>query len=139
MSGGGASTLFDDTFSIDDIDSEGKKFERGTSLPSSLRFPLVLTSPRSSVSRLMGKSALHGMSIALDYNAELYPLSKGQDIKLVLASSLRLGAEDIDADGNDAQDVWRPDGKGKEGLEKDFDYVMYGKVCSLLSLFANVY
>jgi DNA-directed RNA polymerase I, II, and III subunit RPABC3 len=28
--------------------------------------------------------------------------------------------------------VWRPDGKGRRGLEEDYDYVMYGKVGLIL-------
>lgn len=73
------------------------------------------------------------MDLTLDYNIELFPLEKGQTLALALASSLARGpagpsgtdgAEDEDKD----KDVWRPDGKGRRGLEEDYDYVMYGKV-----------
>jgi len=76
------------------------------------------------------------MDMTLDYNKELFPLAEGQTIAMALASSLSrhvgpvTGAEGVDADDKD-RDVWRPDGKGKEGLQDDYDYVMYGKVCFL--------
>lgn len=74
------------------------------------------------------------MDMTLDYNKELFPLVEGQTIAVALASSLSrhvgpaTGAEGADTDDKD-RDVWRPDGKGKEGLQDDYDYVMYGKVC----------
>lgn len=77
------------------------------------------------------------MDLTLDYNIELFPLENGQTLALALASSLARGgsavggtggadnaAEEEDKDRN----VWRPDGKGRRGLEEDYDYVMYGKV-----------
>ena len=80
------------------------------------------------VSRLMAKSQSHAMHLALDYNIELYPLRKGETFTLALASSLSrdvVGADDENTTG----DVWRPDRKGKVGIEEDYEYVMYGKVC----------
>jgi hypothetical protein len=71
------------------------------------------------------------MDLTLDYNTELFPLQTDQSFALALASSLaRGGGADggaEDADDKD-RDVWRPDGKGRRGLEEDYDYVMYGKV-----------
>ncbi|KAH9937591.1 uncharacterized protein B0H18DRAFT_971362 [Fomitopsis serialis] len=72
--------VFDDMFTISDIDKEGKKFDR--------------------VSRLYAHSKNYDMELTLDYNIELYPLQKDQS----------------------------PDGKGRRGLEDDYEYVMYGKV-----------
>ena len=52
---------------------------------------------------------------------------------LALASTLSrapqgaAGAEDEDKD----RDVWRPDAKGRRGLDDDYEYVMYGKVSTL--------
>ncbi len=77
------------------------------------------------------------MDLTLDYNIELLPLQVEQVFALALASSLARGnpqaAPGGDAtteDGDDKErDVWRPDGKGRRGLEEDYDYVMYGKVC----------
>lgn len=70
------------------------------------------------------------MDLTLDYNIELVPLQSGQSFALALSSSLqRGGASKTDGDDEEKeQDVWRPDGKGRRGLEDDYDYVMYGKV-----------
>ena len=77
------------------------------------------------------------MDLTLDYNSELFPLKAEETVALALASSLaRGGAMDTgtgDADGaveeaDKERDTWRPDGKGRRGLEEDYDYVMYGKV-----------
>lgn len=72
------------------------------------------------------------MDLTLDYNLELFPLQTDQSFALALASSLVRGGGAAGADGTgedgDDNDVWRPDGKGRRGLEEDYDYVMYGKV-----------
>lgn len=72
------------------------------------------------------------MDLTLDYNIELFPLKTGQAFALALASSLVRGAPGQTAAGGDEEDkdkdVWRPDGKGRRGLEEDYEYVMYGKV-----------
>jgi DNA-directed RNA polymerase I, II, and III subunit RPABC3 len=77
------------------------------------------------------------MDLTLDYNVELFPLAKDQSFALALASSLAKGGSvssgvvgDGGADESEDKDwdVWRPDGKGRRGLEEDYDYVMYGKV-----------
>ncbi|TFY72892.1 hypothetical protein EVG20_g119 [Dentipellis fragilis] len=117
MASSSSNIVFDDIFTIEDIDREGKKFDR--------------------VSRLYAHSKNYDMDLTLDYNIELFPLEKDQNVALALASSLARGgqaqatqngtdgaAEEEDKD----RDVWRPDGKGRRGLEEDYDYVMYGKV-----------
>lgn len=79
------------------------------------------------MSRLYAHSKNYDMELALDYNLELFPLRKEDSFSLALATSLAReggGADDDDKD----KDVWRPDGKGRRGLEEDYDYVMYGKV-----------
>lgn len=70
------------------------------------------------------------MDLTLDYNIELLPLVKGQTFALALASSLARGPPTTNDAGEEEKDadVWRPDGKGRHGLEDDYDYVMYGKV-----------
>jgi DNA-directed RNA polymerase I, II, and III subunit RPABC3 len=80
------------------------------------------------------------MDLTLDYNFELFPLKNEQSFALALASSLdREGAPAAAADGDEEADKdrhkWRPDGKGKRGLEEDYDYVMYGKVSTTTTLF----
>lgn len=85
------------------------------------------------MSRLYGRSKNYDMALSLDYNIELFPLLKDESFALALATSLaREGrgagaAAGEDADDKD-KDVWRPDGKGRRGLEEDYDYVMFGKV-----------
>lgn len=74
------------------------------------------------------------MELTLDYNIELYPLVKGESFSMALATSLARGANAGNTgDGSEEKDrdVWRPDGKGRRGLEEDYDYVMYGKVRNL--------
>lgn len=80
------------------------------------------------------------MDLTLDYNIELYPLRDGQSFALALASSLAkgptAGGAGITEEEDKDRDVWRPDGKGRRGLEEDYEYVMYGKVrCLLLQSF----
>jgi DNA-directed RNA polymerase I, II, and III subunit RPABC3 len=76
------------------------------------------------------------MDMTLDYNIELFPLRANQSFAMALASSLARGPGQT-ADGEDEKDkdVWRPDGKGRRGLEEDYDYVMYGKVCAPYATF----
>ncbi|KAF7436978.1 DNA-directed RNA polymerases I, II, and III subunit RPABC3 [Pleurotus ostreatus] len=104
--------VFDDIFTINAIDKEGKKFDR--------------------VSRLYAHSKNYDMDLTLDYNVELFPLREEQNFALALSSSLARGEGPANTgaeDGGDKDlDVWRPDGKGRRGLEEDYDYVMYGKV-----------
>jgi hypothetical protein len=76
------------------------------------------------------------MDLTLDYNVELFPLQKDHSFALALASSLARGGTSgntaeasQDETNENERDVWRPDGKGSRGLEDEYDYVMYGKVC----------
>ena len=75
------------------------------------------------------------MQLTLDYNVELYPLTVEDNFSLVLASSLVRGGTDTTANGTteggeEEKDThqWRPDGKGRRGIEEDYEYVMFGKV-----------
>ncbi|KAK1223814.1 DNA-directed RNA polymerases I, II, and III subunit RPABC3 [Marasmius sp. AFHP31] len=113
MSSTSSNIVFDDIFTTSAIDKEGKKFDR--------------------VSRLYAHSKNYDMDLTLDYNIELFPLQSNQNFALALASSLVRGgpsggANDNADDEDKERDVWRPDGKGRKGLEEDYDYVMYGKV-----------
>jgi len=102
--------VFDDMFTIADIDKEGKKFDR--------------------VSRLYAHSKNYDMDLTLDYNIELFPLKAGQSFALSLATSLARGGgpKGDSLEEEKDQHIWRPDGKGQKGIEEDYDYVMYGKV-----------
>ncbi|KAG6878427.1 hypothetical protein C0993_007028 [Termitomyces sp. T159_Od127] len=113
-----SSIVFDDIFTINAIDKEGKKFDR--------------------VSRLYAHSKNYEMDLTLDFNVELFPLQNEDSFALALATSLARGGAPTGASNTDGiedtadekeRDVWRPDGKGRRGLEDDYDYVMYGKDC----------
>ena len=71
------------------------------------------------------------MDLTLDYNIELFPLQDGQSFALALASSLSRIPQGVAGAADDEEkdrDVWRPDAKGRRGLDDDYEYVMYGKV-----------
>ncbi|KAI0283447.1 hypothetical protein BGY98DRAFT_952452 [Russula aff. rugulosa BPL654] len=111
MASSKSSIVFDDIFEIEEIDKDGKKFDR--------------------VSRLIGKSRNYSMVLTLDYNCEIFPLEVGQNVVLALASSLARDpavSQDGTVEEDRDRDVWRPDGKGRRGFEDDYDYVMYGRV-----------
>ncbi|EJD03977.1 RNA polymerase I [Fomitiporia mediterranea MF3/22] len=114
MAATSSNIVFDDLFTINAIDKDGKKFDR--------------------VSRLFAHSSNYDMDLTLDYNTELYPLKSGESFSLVLASSLVRAVEGGAINGTDGTEeekdthIWRPDGKGRRGLEEDYEYVMYGRV-----------
>jgi len=111
MASSKSSIVFDDIFTIEKINPEGKKFDR--------------------VSRLHADSRNYGMALTLDYNSEIFPLEVGQSVVLALASSLArepTGTQDGPIEDDRDRDVWRPDGKGRRGFEDEYDYVMYGRV-----------
>ena len=72
------------------------------------------------------------MELELDYNIELFPLSKGDHVAVALASSLSREPVGVAAEGEEAdnKNTWRPGISANPGLEEDYDYVMYGKVSS---------
>ncbi|OBZ78971.1 DNA-directed RNA polymerases I, II, and III subunit RPABC3 [Grifola frondosa] len=114
--------VFDDIFTINAIDKEGK---------NSTEVCLSTSVLDSFVSRLYAHSKNYDMDLTLDYNIELFPLQKDQSFALALASSLARGPQAAGGTTEEEEkdrDVWRPDGKGRRGLEEDYDYVMYGKV-----------
>ncbi|WVN86465.1 uncharacterized protein L203_101629 [Cryptococcus depauperatus CBS 7841] len=106
--------IFDDRFSVDTVDKDGKKFDR--------------------VSRITASSHSLSMNLTLDLANELYPLQPSETFTLVLARSLvpqELEAlenedeEDEDKVRRIKRELWRSD---DQGLAADFDYVMYGKI-----------
>ena len=72
----------------------------------------------------------------------IYILYKQEEKFLfILASSLAHGEPSAAAavmggadEDNKDRDMWRPDGKGRHGLEEDYEYVIYGKVLKPLQL-----
>lgn len=74
------------------------------------------------MSRFMARSESNDMHLTLDYNSEIYPITTGERINMMLATSLAASGSD-----DDAAKTWRPD-RDSDGIDKDFEYVMYGKV-----------
>ncbi|KAF2838879.1 UDP-glucose 4-epimerase Gal10 [Patellaria atrata CBS 101060] len=90
--------LFEDTFRIDTVNSE--KYDR--------------------VSRLSGTSSDNTTTLLLDINRELYPITPGESVTLVLAQTLKM-------DGSKEEKGWREAGN-EATLADMFDYVCHGKV-----------
>ena len=96
--------------------------------------PTLTATPPCTVSRLYAHSKNYDMELTLDYNIELFPLQAGQSFALALASSLSRIPQGVAGAADDEEkdrDVWRPDAKGRRGLDDDYEYVMYGKVSTL--------
>jgi hypothetical protein len=62
--------IFEDIFLVQDIDKDGKKFDR--------------------VSRLFCRSETYEMELILDINTEIYPMEPGQKFTMALARTLNL-------------------------------------------------
>lgn len=81
------------------------------------------------------------MSLTLDINSDIFPLAPQDRITICLASSLHAsGPADMEDDeegaGSSKREAWRG---GDEGLASEFDYVVYGKVRSLLPLSTSLF
>lgn len=107
--------LFRDYFHIATVDKEGKLFDR--------------------VSRVEGKSETYDCEMILDINSEIYPITAGDRILAVLATSLSLDAHG--AGDQETQQYWRQNAPGinaggmtgtTTSRADGFEYVMYGKV-----------
>jgi DNA-directed RNA polymerase I, II, and III subunit RPABC3 len=73
------------------------------------------------VSRLFGTSTDSSTTMSLDINHELYPTTVGENIQMVLATTLNL-------DGTKDEKGWRENSRGDSTLADMYDYVCYGKV-----------
>lgn len=91
--------VFEETFTINSINNE--KYDR--------------------VSRIFGASADNSVTMQLDINHELFPVSVGDNINMVLARTLNLDGSKDDDKG------WRETAKGEPTLADMFDYVCHGK------------
>lgn len=105
-----SSTLFDDIFNIESLDSA--RYDR--------------------VSRIIANStSSQDTKITLDINHELFPVSVNDTLTITLAKSLSI---DDDPSSMDADDIlgtngsWRPPKPDQRSLMNDYDYVMYGTV-----------
>jgi len=100
----GDSQLFDDTFTVTNVDTS--KYDR--------------------VSRLSATSHDNQTIMQLDINTELFPTLKGESIRAVIATSLALdGSKD---DGKGWRDLGRNGAGGEATLADMFDYVCHGKI-----------
>ncbi|KAJ7956872.1 DNA-directed RNA polymerases II and V subunit 8A-like [Quillaja saponaria] len=66
--------LFDDIFKVEDVDPDGKKFDK--------------------VSRIVACSERWDMSMLLDVNTEIYPINKDEKFMMVLSPSLNINTQD---------------------------------------------
>ncbi|KAF3035226.1 hypothetical protein E8E12_004521 [Didymella heteroderae] len=91
--------VFEETFTLTEVNSE--RYDR--------------------VSRIFGTSADNSLTMTLDINHELFPCHQGEQIQMVLATTLNL-------DGTKEETIWRNVSKqGTTTLADMYDYVCYGK------------
>ncbi|KAJ3112924.1 hypothetical protein HDU96_003992 [Phlyctochytrium bullatum] len=95
--------LFQDIFEVNDVDRDGKKFDR--------------------VSRLNATGESTDIALILDINSEIYPLRVADKFSLMLANSLMLDGTGLD----EGREPWR-NFSNRRTLADDYDYVMFGKV-----------
>jgi len=93
------SHLYEDTFSLTSVDSGN--YDR--------------------IARVAGTSADSTTIMTLDINTDLFPLSAGDQISLLLASSLNLDGSKEETDGS-----WRE--RRGPSLADAWDYVCYGRI-----------
>jgi DNA-directed RNA polymerase I, II, and III subunit RPABC3 len=102
MATAGDTQLFDENIEINGLDD--KKYDR--------------------VCRLSGTSLDGSIAIKLDINSQIYPCAVGDQIRVVLATSLSLdGSKD---DGKGWRDIARSDAEST--MADMFDYVCHGKI-----------
>lgn len=100
MAASGDAQLFEETFGITAVDQT--KYDR--------------------VARIEGQSQDGSTTMTLDINTELWPIQPGENLKMVIASSLSLDGSKDDGRG------WRDVGRGAEpNLADMFEYVCHGK------------
>lgn len=97
-----ATTLFDDIFQVNSVDTA--RYDRVTRITA-----------RSSTDPSVG--------LTLDVNCELFPLSVGNTVSLAIAQTLSL-----DGEVKPPTTGWREAKPGERSLADDYDYVMYGTV-----------
>ncbi|XP_010268240.1 PREDICTED: DNA-directed RNA polymerases II and V subunit 8A-like [Nelumbo nucifera] len=91
--------LFEDIFTVKQIDPDGKKFDK--------------------VSRIVATSEQFDMYMQLDVNTEIYPLRVDDKFTMVLAPTLSL-------DGTPDSGYYTQ--VGRKSLADKFEYVMHGKL-----------
>lgn len=104
-----SNTLFDDIFTITDADPG--------------RYNKIIRIEANSTTQEQCK-------LTLDINADLFPITNGEQITVSIANSLDINSSNKDNNkentNNSATKSWRPPLPGDRSLADDFDYVMYG-------------
>ncbi|GMH44903.1 hypothetical protein BSKO_12860 [Bryopsis sp. KO-2023] len=96
--------LFDDIFEVVEVDPDKKKFDK--------------------VSRFYCRSYLYEMSLIIDINVDVYPVSVGEKLSLMMASTLH-------DDGTPSSGNYDPGLYSVQTRMDTFDYVCYGKIFKL--------
>ncbi|GAA0143510.1 DNA-directed RNA polymerase [Lithospermum erythrorhizon] len=91
--------LFEDIFHVDQLDPDGRKFDK--------------------VTRIEARSDQFDMLMHLDINNEIYPMRVGDKFTMALAPTLNL-------DGTPDSGYYTPG--ARRSLAEDYDYVMHGKL-----------
>ncbi|KAG9141040.1 hypothetical protein Leryth_012622 [Lithospermum erythrorhizon] len=89
--------LFEDIFHVDQLDPDGRKFDK--------------------VTRIEARSDQFDMLMHLDINNEIYPMRVGDKFTMALAPTLNL-------DGTPDSGYYTPG--ARRSLAEDYDYVMHG-------------
>ncbi|CAH1759218.1 13097_t:CDS:2 [Entrophospora sp. SA101] len=106
--------VYSEEFNINDMDKDGKKFDR--------------------VSRFTGRSESGDVELILDVNIDLYALDIGDKIELLLSTGLAMNSEKIEEsmvierEDNSQKASWREKVSNEPDLSDNYEYVMYGKV-----------
>jgi DNA-directed RNA polymerase I, II, and III subunit RPABC3 len=90
--------VFEETFTLTSINNE--KYDR--------------------VSRIYGTSTDNTCTMSLDINHELFPCHVGDNLNMVLATTLNM-------DGTKDEKGWRETSKGQSSLADMYEYVCHGK------------
>uniref|UniRef100_A0A7S1CMR6 DNA-directed RNA polymerases I, II, and III subunit RPABC3 n=1 Tax=Bicosoecida sp. CB-2014 TaxID=1486930 RepID=A0A7S1CMR6_9STRA len=95
-----SATLFHDIFTVDDVNPDGKKFDR--------------------VSRLVCKGETWDVLLKIDVASEVFPVKAGEKLAVAVVSTLRLDGE--------PDDGTYQHNEGEESLLDQYDYGMHGRV-----------
>ncbi|KAG1885738.1 RNA polymerase I [Suillus subluteus] len=105
MASTSSSIVFDDIFTTDAIDKDGK---------NSIEVRVYSCATLFTLSRLYARSKNYDMDLTLDYNIELFPLVNGDSFAMAFASSLSRDGGAPTADGEDK--------------DRDFDFTRWSQV-----------
>ncbi|KAI9721925.1 MAG: hypothetical protein M1812_001881 [Candelaria pacifica] len=93
-------TLFDENFNVNSLNAQ--KYDR--------------------VARISASSVSNDITLTLDVNTELYPCSVGDNLRIVLVTTLALDG------AKQTEKGWREASRGEATAADTYDYVCYGKI-----------